>query len=193
MSVKIRLARRGRRKLAMYDVVVSDSRKSRDGRCIEKLGNYNPNTNPATINIDDEKAFNWIMKGAQPTDTVKAMLSYRGVMLKKHLQIGVNKGAITQEEADKKFNEWLSTKESKIQSKVENLAKEKATKKKESFEAEKKVSDARAEERLKKSKAAEEALVKEIKENSGDGEEEVEEVEASKEDSENKKKEEDKS
>jgi len=91
MSVKIRLARRGRKKQAMYDVVVADSRSPRDGRFIEKIGTYNPNTDPASINLDNDKAFDWIMKGAQPTDTVRAMLSYRGIMMKKHLQVGVNK------------------------------------------------------------------------------------------------------
>jgi len=96
MAVKIRLARRGRTKLAMYDVVVADARAPRDGRFIEKIGTYNPLTNPASIDLKDDRAFHWLMNGAQPTDTVKAMLSYRGVMLKKHLQIGVVKGAITQ-------------------------------------------------------------------------------------------------
>ncbi len=93
MAVKIRLARRGRKKLALYDVVVADARAPRDGRFIEKLGTYNPLTNPATVEINDERAFHWIMNGAQPTDTVKSVLSYRGVLLKKHLQIGVLKGA----------------------------------------------------------------------------------------------------
>src|SRR3954470_15064970 len=97
MAVKIRLARRGRKKLARFDVVVTDSRSPRDGRFIEKIGTYNPITNPATIELNDEKAFEWLMKGAQPSDVVKAMLSYRGVMMRKHLQIGVVKGAINQE------------------------------------------------------------------------------------------------
>ena len=107
MAVKIRLARRGRKALALYDVVVADARAPRDGRFIEKLGTYNPNTDPATITINEDRAFKWVMDGAQPTDTVRAMLSYRGIMLKKHLQIGVNKGAITQEDADKKFDAWF--------------------------------------------------------------------------------------
>ena len=89
------MARRGRKKLAMFDVIVADSRSPRDGKFIEKIGTYNPLTNPANINLDDQKAFDWLMKGAQPSDTVKRMLSYRGVMLKKHLQIGVVKGALT--------------------------------------------------------------------------------------------------
>ena len=92
---------------------------------LKKLDLNNPNTDPAYINIDSDKAFDWVMKGAQPTDSVRAMLSYRGVMFRKHLQIGVNKGAITQEDADKKLEAWLSDKESKIQGKVDNLTKAK--------------------------------------------------------------------
>lgn len=156
MAVKIRLARRGRKKLAMFDVVVAKATSPRDGRFIEKLGTYNPNTNPATILIDDAKAFDWIMKGAQPTDTVRAMLSYRGILLKKHLQIGVNKGAITQEEADAKFAEWQNQKESKISGKVESLAKKKEAEKKARLEAEAKVKEARAE-ALRKKNIVEEA------------------------------------
>lgn len=173
MPVKIRLARRGRKKQAMYDVVVADSRAPRDGRFIEKIGTYNPNTDPASINLDADKAFDWVMKGAQPTDTVRAMLSYRGVMMKKHLQIGVNKGAITQEEADKKLEAWMKDKESKIQGKVDKLAKAKADKKKAALEAEKKVSDARAEELKKRAQEAEAALVEEIKEGGAEGDEDV--------------------
>ena len=130
MSVKIRLARRGRKKQAIYDVVVADARAPRDGRFIEKLGTYNPNTNPASININNERALTWLLNGAQPTDTVKAMLSYRGVMLKKHLQIGVLKGAISQEQADAKFNAWLSEKDTKIEGKKDQLATAKADAKK---------------------------------------------------------------
>jgi len=87
MPVKIRLSRRGRRKLSLYDVVIADSRSPRDGRFIEKIGTYDPNSDPATINLNEEKAFDWVMKGAQPTETVRAMLSYRGIMLKKHLYV----------------------------------------------------------------------------------------------------------
>ena len=115
--VKIRLARRGRKKLAMYDVVVADARAPRDGRFIEKIGTYNPLTVPASIDLNDEKAFHWLMNGAQPSDTVKAMLSYRGIMTKKHLQIGVIKGALTQEQADAKLADWLKDKEAKIEAK----------------------------------------------------------------------------
>ena len=136
MSVKIRLARRGRKKQAIYDVVVADARAPRDGRFIEKLGTYNPNTNPASININNERALTWLLNGAQPTDTVKAMLSYRGVMLKKHLQIGVLKGAITQEQADAKFNAWLSEKDTKIEGKKDQLATAKADARKAALAAE---------------------------------------------------------
>jgi small subunit ribosomal protein S16 len=145
MPVKIRLARRGRKKSAMYDIVVADSKAPRDGRFIQKLGTYNPNTNPATIKFDEGKAFDWVMKGAQPTDTVKAMLSYTGILFKKHLQIGVAKGAITQEQADTKYNEWKETKEAKIQGKRDSLSQKKADVAKAAFAAEQKVNEARAE------------------------------------------------
>ena len=114
MAVKIRLSRRGRKKLAIFDIIIADARSPRDGKIIEKIGTYNPNINPAQIILDETKALEWLMQGAQPTDTVRAILSYKGVLLRKHLQIGVNKKAITQEEADKKFNAWLKEKEAKI-------------------------------------------------------------------------------
>ena len=158
MSVKIRLTRRGRKKLALYDVVVADARAPRDGRFIEKLGTYNPNTNPATIVLNEEKAFQWVMNGAQPTDTVKAMLSYRGILYRKHLQIGVVKGAITQEQADAKFNDWKQSKENKIAGKVDTLAQKKADAAKARLAAEAKVKEARAEAiNKKKTPPAEEA------------------------------------
>lgn len=136
MSVKIRLARRGRRKMAIYDVVVADARAPRDGRFIEKIGSYNPNTNPASININNERALKWLLNGAQPTDTVKAMLSYRGVMLKKHLQIGVLKGAITQEQADAKFDVWSNEKDTKTAGRAEGITAAKADVRKKAFDAE---------------------------------------------------------
>lgn len=122
--------------MAIYDVVVADARAPRDGRFIEKIGSYNPNTDPATISINNDRALKWLLNGAQPTDTVKAMLSYRGVMLKKHLQIGVLKEAITQEQADGKFQAWLDTKELAIASKVDKITQAKDSVKKEAFEAE---------------------------------------------------------
>jgi small subunit ribosomal protein S16 len=153
--VKIRLARRGRKKLAMYDVVVADARSPRDGRFIEKIGTYNPLTVPASIELKDDRAFHWLMNGAQPSDTIRAVLSYRGILYKRHLQIGVNKGAITQEQADTKLADWLKTKEVKIQSKIDSVTKSKAEKAKARKEAETKVKEARAEAIRKKAIVAE--------------------------------------
>ena len=132
MAVKIRLSRRGRKKLAIFDIIIADARSPRDGKIIEKIGTYNPNINPAQIILDETKALEWLMQGAQPTDTVRAILSYKGILLRKHLQIGVNKKAITQEEADKKFNAWLKEKEAKINKKIESIetSKKEADKKK---------------------------------------------------------------
>ena len=152
--VKIRLARRGRKKLAMYDVVVADARAPRDGRFIEKIGTYNPLTVPATIELNDERAFNWLMNGAQPSDTVKAMLSYRGIMLKKHLQIGVIKGALTQEQADSKLAEWLKGKEAKIAAKHSKVTQSKEADAKARKAAETKIKEARAEAIRKKAEVA---------------------------------------
>jgi small subunit ribosomal protein S16 len=121
MAVKIRLARRGRKKLAMYDIVVADARAPRDGKFIEKIGTYNPNTNPASIKLNEESALKWILNGAQPTDTTRAILSYKGVLLKKHLQVGVNKGAISQEIADTKFEDWKVSKDAKVTGKTDGL------------------------------------------------------------------------
>lgn len=158
MPVKIRLARRGRKKAAMYDIVVADSRSPRDGRFIEKLGTYNPLTNPATINFNEDKALEWLLKGAQPTDTTKAMLSHTGVMFRKHLQIGVLKGAVTQEQADARYQEWKAAKEAKTTGKVEKLGSDKAAKRQAALEAEAKVNEARAEAiRLKNAPAPEPA------------------------------------
>jgi small subunit ribosomal protein S16 len=163
MAVKIRLTRRGRKKRAMYDVIVADARSPRDGRLIEKLGTYNPLTNPASILIDEEKALDWLLKGAQPTDTARRILSYKGIMLKKHLQVGVLKGAITQEQADKKLEEWLKGKESEISSKLDSLNQKKAAEAKAKHEAEVKVKEAKAE-ALKQKLAALEPAVEEVEE-----------------------------
>lgn len=114
MAVKIRLARCGRRHLAEYDIIIADARSPRDGRFIEKIGSYNPNTAPATVKLNETSALKWLFQGAQPTDTVKTLLSKQGVMLKKHLQIGVIKGAITQEQADEKFTNWKADRAKKI-------------------------------------------------------------------------------
>lgn len=134
----------------MFDVVVADARSPRDGRFIEKLGTYNPNTVPATINLNDEGALKWLMNGAQPSDTVRAILSYRGVMFKKHLQVGVNKGAVTQEDADARFDEWKQTKDAKITGRVEGLEAKKNADKQARFDAETKKNNARAEAIAKK-------------------------------------------
>ncbi len=142
--VKIRLARRGRKKMAMFDIVVATSTAPRDGRFIEKIGTYNPNTIPASIVLDNAKALKWLMNGAQPTDTTRAILSYRGVMYAKHLQVGVLKGALTQEEADRKVAEWIAAKDSKISGRVDSLAKAKADSNRAKLEAESKVNEARA-------------------------------------------------
>ncbi len=162
MSVKIRLARRGRRKLALYDVVIADARAPRDGRFIEKIGTYNPNVNPAFININEEKALDWIMKGAQPTDTARAILSERGVMFKKHLQVGINKGAITQENADKKFDEWFQNKQKQNQEALNKLTEASNKVAKTKFEAEKKINETRAVAIMKRKQDAEAALAAEI-------------------------------
>jgi small subunit ribosomal protein S16 len=152
--VKIRLARRGRKKLAMFDVVVADARAPRDGRFIEKIGTYNPLTNPATIDLKDDRAFHWVMNGAQPSDTVKAMLSYRGILMKKHLQIGVIKGALTQDQADAKLADWLKGKDAKIEEKRNKLSEAKQADLKARKAAETKVKEARAEAIRKKAEVA---------------------------------------
>ena len=152
--VKIRLARRGRKKLAMYDVVVADARAPRDGRFIEKIGTYNPLTNPASIELHNDRAFHWVMNGAQPSDTVKAMLSYRGILMKKHLQIGVIKGAMTQEQADAKLGEWLKSKEAKTDAKADKLTQSKQADAKARREAETKIKEARADAIRKKAEVA---------------------------------------
>ena len=130
MATKIRLQRHGKKGKPFYYIVVADSRAPRDGRFIERIGSYNPNTNPATIDINFDKTLDWVNDGAQPTDTVRAILSYKGVMYKKHLQGGVKKGALTEEQADEKFTAWLEQKDGKITGKKSNLssAKEEAKK-----------------------------------------------------------------
>src|SRR5690606_30011335 len=133
---------------------VADAKAPRDGRFIEKIGTYNPNTDPASININNDRALKWLLNGAQPTDTVKAMLSYRGVLLKKHLQIGVLKGAVTQEDADKRFNDWQASKEAAINSKVDRLSQQKSDARQKAFDAEAAKNTARAEALRKKEEEA---------------------------------------
>ena len=122
MAVKIRLARHGKKGYAFYHIVAADSRAPRDGKFIEKLGTYNPNTNPATIDLNFEQALGWLLKGAQPTDTCRAILSYKGVLYKKHLLGGVAKGAFSETEAEARFNKWMEAKSGKITAKTDKLA-----------------------------------------------------------------------
>lgn len=138
MAVKIRLARRGRKKHPIYDIVVADARSPRDGRFIEKLGQYNPHTTPATITLKEDRALYWTQVGAQATDTTRKILSVKGVMFKKHLQIGVEKGAITQEQADAKFQTWVDEKATARQEKLAKLASGKESVKSAALEAERK-------------------------------------------------------
>ena len=144
MAVKIRLARHGKKGAPIYHIVAADSRAPRDGKFIEKLGVYNPNTNPATIDLKFDRALDWLLKGAQPTDTCRAILSYKGVMYKKHLLGGVAKGAFTEAEAEAKFNVWASEKQSKIDAKSNKLASDATAAKKAQFAAETKVKEERA-------------------------------------------------
>lgn len=121
MPVKIRLSRHGKKHNAYYHIVVADGRAPRDGKFIEVIGNYDPNTNPATIIIDNDKALSWINKGAQPTDTCRAILSYKGILFRNHLQKGVSKGVISQEQADEKLASWSSSKSEKIEEKKKSI------------------------------------------------------------------------
>ncbi len=143
MPVKIRLQRHGKKGKPFYWVVAADSRSKRDGRFLEKIGTYNPTTNPATIKLDVDAAVKWLQNGAQPTDTARALLSYKGALLKNHLAGGVRKGALTEEEATKKFQDWLDEKAKKIGTKVEGLEKAKTEAKNKATEAEKAVNEAR--------------------------------------------------
>lgn len=150
MSVKIRLTRRGRKGYAFYHIVVADSRAPRDGRYIERIGSYNPNTNPATIDVDIDKALKWINNGAQPTDTARSLLSAKGVLMKKHLLEGVKKGAFDEAEAERRFQLWLDEKAAKAQAKKEQLDSKKSQAEKEKLAQEAKVNAARAEKIAKK-------------------------------------------
>ncbi|MEE4000765.1 30S ribosomal protein S16 [Tenacibaculum sp. FZY0031] len=143
MPVKIRLQRHGKKGKPFYWVVAADSRAKRDGRFLEKIGTYNPNTNPATIELDVDGAVKWLQNGAQPTDTARAILSYKGALLKNHLAGGVKKGALTEEQAEAKFNAWLDEKTTKVAGKAEGLVKAEAEAKAKALEAEKAVNEAR--------------------------------------------------
>ena len=156
MPVKIRLARHGRKRRAFYYIVAADSRAPRDGRYIERIGSYNPNTDPATIDLNFDKALNWLQNGAVPTDTCRAILSYKGVLYKNHLLKGVTKGALTEEEAENKFNAWMKDKEQKIQAKVDRLKNKSKADKESRLKIEEEINKARAEELAAKQKPAEE-------------------------------------
>ncbi|WP_027078103.1 30S ribosomal protein S16 [Maribacter antarcticus] len=144
MPVKIRLQRHGKKGKPFYWVVAADARAKRDGKFLEKLGIYNPNTNPATIEIKVDNAVQWLQNGAQPTDTARAILSYKGVMLKNHLLGGLRKGALTEEQVEEKFNAWLEEKGASVATKVGGLDKVKADAKAKALEAEKEINDKRA-------------------------------------------------
>jgi small subunit ribosomal protein S16 len=150
MAVKIRLARKGRKKLAFYHIVVADSRSPRDGRYIEKIGSYNPVTNPAIIELDFDRALGWLQNGALPTDTCRAILSYKGVLMKKHLLEGVAKGAFDEAEATRRFDEWIKQNEAKIEAKKSNLEKSQDDELGKRLSVEKSVNEARAAKLAKK-------------------------------------------
>ena len=157
MPARIRLQRHGKKNQPFYHIVVADGRAPRDGKFIEKLGTYNPLTNPATIVLNEERACEWVKNGAEPSPTCRRILSYKGVLLRRHLQIGVEKGAITQEQADVKFNEWKQAKEAKIASAKSNIDNEARNVAKARMEAEKKANEAKAAAVAAKRQAAVEA------------------------------------
>ncbi len=175
MATKIRLQRFGKKGKPFYHVVVADARAPRDGKFIERLGSYNPNTNPATIDINFDKALDWVNKGAQPTDTCRAILSYKGVLYKKHLEGGVKKGALTAEQAEAKFAEWLQSKEGKIEGKKDSLTKSKDEVKKAALAAEAKKKEEIAAAIAAKNTPAPEVVEEEVSEETA----ETPEVEAS--------------
>jgi len=153
MAVKIRLQRHGKKGKPFYWIVAADARSKRDGKYLDKIGTYDPNTSPATIDLNFDSAISWLDKGAQPTNTAKAILSYSGVLLKKHLDGGVKKGALTEAEAKKRFDEWMKEKSAKIQKKIENVNTALESNKKEAREREEEY----RKKKLEESKAKEEA------------------------------------
>jgi small subunit ribosomal protein S16 len=155
MSVKIRLQRHGKKQRPFYWIVAADARSKRDGKFLEKLGTYNPNTNPATVDLDVNKAVQWLHNGAQPTDTAKAILSYKGALLKHHLDGGIRKGALTQEQADAKLAAWLEEKSGKVDAKKEGLSKVQQDARAKALKAEKVANEKRANAAAEAAKAAE--------------------------------------
>ena len=183
MSVKIRLQRHGKKGKPFYWIVAADARAKRDGKFLEKIGTYNPNTNPATIDLNLDSAVQWLHNGAQPTDTARAILSYKGALLKHHLDGGVRKGALTQEQADAKLASWLDEKASKVDAKKDGLSKAQADAKAKALKAEQEVNAKRlaaAEEAAKAAEAAatEEAAAEEVAEEAPAVEENNEETQA---------------
>jgi len=143
MPVRIRLQRHGKKGKPFYWIVAADSRAKRDGKYLEKLGIYNPNTNPATIDINVDNSVKWLQNGAQPSDTARAILSYKGILLKKHLMDGVAKGALTEKQVEEKYNAWLEEKAKAIDNKKNKLQSDKDKAKEEALKAEKAVNEAR--------------------------------------------------
>ena len=143
MPVKIRLQRHGKKGKPFYWIVAADARSKRDGKYLEKLGIYNPNTNPATVELNVDGTVQWLQNGAQPTDTAKTLLSDKGALLKNHLAGGVRKGALTEEQAEAKFTAWLEEKTGKVQATVDGLSEAQAKVKAEALAAEKAVNNAR--------------------------------------------------
>ena len=154
MPVKIRLQRHGKKGKPFYWIVAANSRAKRDGKFLEKLGTYNPISNPAQIELNVDAAVKWLKNGAQPTDTARRILSYKGVLLKHHLLGGVAKGALTEEQAEAKFNAWVEAKNNKVSSKEEKLAKEKAAAKAKALDAEKEANEKRKNEAAAKAAEA---------------------------------------
>lgn len=153
MPVKIRLSKKGRKKLPYYHIVVADSRAPRDGKFVERIGLYNPQTNPATIELNFNRALDWLHKGAQPTDTCRAILSEQGVMMKKHLTEGAKKGAFSMEEAELRYQKWYNDKAARIKTQTDKISKSKSDEMKKRMEAETKVKEAKANALAKKLKA----------------------------------------
>ena len=161
MSVKIRLQRHGKKQKPFYWIVAADARSKRDGRYLEKLGTYNPNTNPATIDLNLDQAVQWLHNGAQPTDTARAILSYKGALMKHHLDGGIRKGALTQEQADAKLAAWLEEKAGKVDTKKEGLSKVQEAAKAKALKVEKVANDKRAAAAVEAAKVVEEVAVEE--------------------------------
>lgn len=172
MSVKIRLQRHGKKGKPFYWIVAADARAKRDGKYLEKLGTYNPNTNPAIIDLNIDKAVEWLQNGAQPTDTAKNILSYKGAMLKNHLVGGIRKGALTQEQADAKFAAWIEEKAAKISDKEAGLSKAQSEAKAKALAAEKAVNEAR----IEAAKPVVEEVVEEVAETEAETTEETPET-----------------